>query len=564
MSLMSMRRKMASKQTVTIILWILIAVFLAGIILIGVPSSNRTKPQVRYRNGVNTVLVTINGTSIDSDTFEQAFNDSFAKSGRTPDLSETLQERSKILTNMAQNIVADQVLRGFGVKNVKKQATKMAGEIAVMFVDSMRNATKAQAEQDMANATAEEKKNVRSAQERLEEQLSQMYLQQGVQPPTRVTEDGFRKFYVQALIDPQYGQSEDFLLYVQKRLIGQQIIKRDLPSDLFADAFMKKLAMQQVNARWIFIPAGGEVAVGDSKAKIFQPEFTREALQAAEKKARELREQIVKDPSSFAKVAEKESRHISHTTGGDLGWISGASMQSNNPALLEYLIFSQRPKEIGPVTQITLPGPDPMNPLMAQVGYGFVQVLAESKNPDVPEWDKMRDEFVNNMQRRYEMQIGEGYLCYMIANADIKYNSKEIEAYMAQAHGQYVKMTNLQKGALKEKDLPKSVVAALSYRVAISSRDVKGEEKIELLKAALPFADSGRSDLHLQLADTYRALGKKEEAITQYENAMRSANMGEEQLRQQVRAIYKQMGYSEGVKAIDQWLEEFKKKNEAK
>lgn len=565
MSLMSMRRKMASKQTITIILWVLIVVFLASVVLIGIPGSNQPQPQVSYRDGVNTVLVTINGTAIDSNTFEKAFNDSITKIGRTPDLSETLWERSKILTNMMQNTVADQVLRGFGIRNVKKQAAKIADEIAVMFVDSVREGTKAQAEQEMANAkTDEEKKNVKSAEERLNEQLAQMYAQFGAQPPARVTEDGFRKFYAQTLTDPKYGQSDDFLLYVRKRLIGQQVIKRDLPSDLFADAFMKKLATQQVNARWIFIPAGDKVAIGDSKTESFQSEFTREALQAAEKKARELRDQIIKDPSSFAKVAEKESQHISHTLGGDLGWISGTSMQANIPALLEYLIFSQQPKEIGPVTQITMPSLDPTNPLQGLVGYGFVQVLAESKNPDALDWEKMRDEFVSNTQRRYEMQIGEGYLCYMIANADIKYNSKEIEAYMAQAHGQYMKMTDLQKEALKEKGLPKLVVAALSYRVAMSSADVKGEEKIKLLKAALEFAGSDRSDLHMQLADTYRALGKKEDAIKQYEFAMNSVGMGEEGMRRQVREIYKQMGHTEGVKAIDQWLEEYKQKNEKK
>ncbi|MHB0939334.1 MAG: peptidylprolyl isomerase [Armatimonadota bacterium] len=554
---------MASKQTITIILWVLIAVFLAGIVFLNVPNSNQPKPVGNYRDGK--VLVTINGESLDANTFEQAFNDSLMRANKTPDLSETLQERSRIVKYMVQNMVADQVLRGYGIRNVKKQGAAMADEIATMFLDSVRKATQQQADADLANAkTPEEKNNVRTAKEYFDEQLAQMYMQQGAQPPAKITEEGFRKFYIETLTDPKYGQAEDFMLYVRKRLVGQQIVKRDLRSDLFSDAFAKRVATQQVNARWIFIPAGSMENIGESTEQIFKPQFTAEALQAAEKKARTLREQIVKDPASFAKVASKESQHISRTEGGNLGWISGSSMQANIPAILEYLIFNQKPNELGPVTQITLPGPDPMNTLSAQVGYGFVQVIAETKNPDSPEWATMKEDFVTTMKRRYEMQLGDGYLCYMIANAEFKFNSKEIEAYMAEAHGQYVEMTKLQKEALSEKDLPKPVVAALSFRVAMSSRDIKGEARIPLLKAALEYAGGSRSDLHMQLADTYLGIKDRENAIKQYENAMNSAGMGEENVRRAVRAIYVRIGHTEGVKAIDQWLQENAKKSEEK
>lgn len=562
MSLMSMRRKMASKQTITIILWVLIAVFLAGIVYMNVPNSNQPNvPVGGYRGGVNKTLVTINGQSIDSDTFEKAYNDSMAIGNKSADLSVTLQERSRIAKNLVQSAVADQVLRGYGIRNVNKKSVEMAEELATMFYDQVKKGTEMQAQQEMANAkTPEQKKNVKTPQQYLNEQLANMYMQQGVQPPANITEASFRKFYVGTLTDPQYGQAEDYLLFVRKRLIGQQIIKRELPAELFSEAYEKKLATQQVNARWIFIPAGSMQKLDGGKEQIFKPEFSATALQAAEKKAKDLRAQIAKDPASFAKVASKESQHISHFEGGNLGWISGGSMEANIPAILEYLIFSQKPKELGPVTQITLPGADQANPLSSQVGYGFVQVIAESKNPDNPNWAKMRAEYDTTTKRRYEMQIGDGYLCYMVADADIKYNSKEFEAYMAEAHGQYIEMTELQKAALQEKDLPKPVIAALSYRVAMSSRDIKGEARIPLLKAALEFAGSSRSDLHMQLADTYRSIGKKEEAIAQYENAMNSAGMGEENVRQQVRAIYVQMGNAEGVKAIDAWLQANKQK----
>jgi len=541
---------MASKQTITIILWVLIAIFLAGIVYMNVPNSGKTKPGGNNLRpgGVNKTLVTINGQAIDSDTFEQAYIDS-SQGAQSQELGQTLPTRSKIAKNLVMNAVADQVLRGYGIRNVNKKANEIAGELSTMFYDQVRKAAEGQAQQEMA--MAKDKKTVKTPQQYLNEQLSQMYLQQGVQPPAQITEDSFRKFYTETLTDPKFGQADDFMLYVRKRLIGEQIMKRDLPADLVSEAYAKKLATQQVNARWIFIPAG-------SMQNIFKPEFSAAALQAAQKKATDLRAQIAKDPASFAKVASKESQHISHTEGGNLGWVSGGTMSANIPAILEYLIFSQQPKELGPVTQITMPGPDATNPLAAQVGYGFVQVIAVSKNPDNPNWAQMRTEYMDTTKRRYAMQLGEGYLCYMIANADIKYNSKEFESYIAEGHGQYIEMTKLQKEALDEKDLPRPVIAALSYLVAISSPDIKGEAKIPLLKAALEYAGGSRSDLHMQLAETYRAVGKKTEAIEQYENAMNSAGMGEANLRKQVRTIYVQMGNTEGVKAIDQWLAEHK------
>jgi len=536
---------MASKQTITIILWVLIAVFMVGIVLWNVPrNSTNTGTTNHYRTGPNRVLVTVNGEPIDADTFDQAFYDSLGKENQSSDLNETLKQRSAVFSEMLQDMVANQVLRGFGIRNVNRPARQMAQEISDRLLKQIHTMLQAQVEQQMAAAKTEtDKKAVPSAQALFNEQVQQFYTEHKVEPPKNITDASFRKFYVDVLTNPQYTESKQFMEFVRKSLIGREIIKRDLTADVSSEAYAKKLATEQVNARWIYIAAD---------------DYTTAAMQAAKTKAEKLHDQIVKDPSQFAALASKESNHLSHTEGGNLGWISGSDPRTGFPALVEYLLFTQKPKELGPVTQICLPPTNPEAVLSSKVGYGFVQVLADPQErkdlgPNF-DWARMKDDYMTALKQRYEQSIGQDYLLATIAQADIKFSSKEIESYLATLHGQYTKSTALQRQALeKETDLPRPVVAALSYRVAMSSPDIKGEARIPLLEAALEYAGPMRWQLQLALGDTYQGVGRKEDAITQYQFAIKAAGPQEEYVRKEVRIRYQKLGYTEGIKEIDKW-----------
>jgi hypothetical protein len=558
---------MSSKQTATIILWVLIAVFLAGVVLWSVPrNSNTAADGSSHRSGPNKVLVTINGEPIYADTFDQAFFDMLAKVNSSADLTETLKQRSAVFSNMLQSTVAGQVLRGFGIKNLDRPARVIAREFAESTLGEVRSMTQQQADAAMQQAkTPEEKQTVQSAQSLLEDQLRGFYTQYNVEPPRKLTEAAFLKLYVDVLTNPQYGEAEQFMTFVKKSLVGREIIKRNLPEDMFSETYAKKLATQQVNARWIFIPA--EAKKQDDKQQVSTPEYSAETLRAAKEKAQKLHDQIAKDPAKFSELAGKESRHVSHLEDGNLGWISGADPRTGFPAILEYLIFSQKPKELGPVTQITMPNANPMEVLAGQVGYGFVQVIAEpverqDLGPDF-NWETMKDNYISMLKKRYEQSIGEGYLLYMIAKADLKFDSKEIEMYYAAIRHQYTKATRLERETLEqEKDLPPAVIGALSYRVAMSNPDVKGKDRIPLLEAAMAYAGENRWNLHMTLGEAYELNDQKEDAIEQYTFAINAAGGNEEYVRAEVRTRFKRLGYDEGVREIDEWLAEKKKEKE--
>gem|GEM_PF-2107167 len=566
MSLMSMRRKMASKQTITIILWVLIAVFLVGIVLWNVPRNSKTASgRSHFRSGPNKVIVTINGQPIYADAFDQAFDEMYTKAESRVDLTGILEQRSSIYSDMLQDIVAGQVLRGFGVKNVSRQARELARDFAKSGLEQSRLMAQQQAEMMMQQAkTPEEKKKVQSAESLLDEQFHSFYAQYKVEPPRKITEVTFLKFYTKVLLDPQYGESQKFMSFVKNTLIGREVIKRYLPEDVFSEALAKKIATQKVNARWIFIAAGSK------KDDKFFPEFTAEALRAAKEKAQQLHDEIAKDPAKFSGLAEKESRDVnSRGQGGSLGWVTGGA-ENRLPAMLEYLIFTQKPKELGPVTQFTMLGMNMAKPLAFEVGYGFVQVTAEPvERQDLGEnydWKKEKDDAIDMLRKRYEQMIGMGYLIYMVDKADVKFDSKEIARHHAWVHNQFTEASRLELEALKQKeDLPEPVKSALSYSVAASNPEVRGEDRIPLLETALQYAGDERSNLHYRLGEELEKAGRKDEAIEQFDNAVIAAGGNAMGMRRQVREIYQRMGYTKGIEEIDQWIkeqEELNKKEE--
>jgi len=548
---------MASKQTITIILWVLIAVFLVGIVLWNVPRNSKTTTGVsHFRSGPNKVIVTINGEPIYADTFDQAFDDMMNKAEGRIDLTAVLEQRSTIYGDMLQATVAGQVLRGFGIRNVNRQARELARDFAETTLKQAHLMSEQQAEMEKQQAkTPEEKKNVQSAESLLEEQFRGFYTQYKIEPPRKITEAAFLKVYINVLTDPQYGEAKKFLPFVNSTLIGREIIKRDLPEDVFSEAYAKKVATQKVNARWIFIAAGSK------KNDVFTPEFSEKALQAAKEKAQQLHDEIAKDPAKFAELAEKESRDINtRGQGGDMGWVSGGA-ENRLPAILEYLLFSQKPKELGPVTQITMPGMNPTKPLSNEVGYGFVQVIGEPvERQDLGpgfDWKKEKDDSISMLRKRYEQMMGEGYLLYMVAKADIKFDSKEIERHHAWVRNEFTKATKLDREVLEQdEDLPGIVKGAFSYLIAMTNPAIRGKDRIPLLETALQYAGDDRWQLHMKLGETLEAVGRKEDAIDQYNYAITAAGISEGGIRQQVRTIFQRMGYTKGVQEIDQWFKE--------
>ena len=546
MSLMSMRRKMASKLTATI-LWVIIIVFLVGVVLWSVPRNPSTNAtQSEYRPGGNKVLASVNGEKIYADDLDKAFDDILTKNDISPNLDITLNERGRIFTSIIERILTKQILRGFKLSDgkLKEEARKVGEEYASFAVERMRQMAGQQEEYLKAMAkTEDEKKSVKTSDEYFIENIRMFYMQDAKVPvPANPNEKDFRKFFVnQFLMEPKYGNTEEFMKRVRLTVIGRKLVA-GLPVNPFTDEYAKKVSTQHVKARWIFVEA---------------EKLTPEAIDAARVKAEKLREDIVKDPASFAKVAEKESNHISSTLGGELGWISGGDTSHGLPAIVEYLIFSQKPTELGPVTQINVQ-PYMTSMMAAKVGYGFVQAIQVKERTDLEKgfnWETKRTTALDDLKTRYESALGQGYLTLMLAKADVKCESLEVAAYLAMARNQSTDATELMRQALakEEKELPSYVIGAMSYQVAQATPD--SAARIPLLDAALKYADDKAWELHKELGDAYARTKQTEQAIKQYEYAINaSSGENEMQVRQDIRGKYKELGHMEGVKAIDEWI----------
>ena len=544
MSLMSMRRKMASKQTATIILWLLIAVFIVGIIMWSVPNNSRGQSDQSYRASGNTVLAVVNGERIDSDYLDKQFFDQLNQSKASPNIDNTLQLREQIVTARLQSIVGAQVMHGFGISDrvLKRKAREMGAEDADNYIAQVKMMAEMQVTQAQAQAkTQQQKANIPTAEQFYRQQIRDAMKEITGKMVENPTDDQFRKALVNYLMDPEKPANANHLDMVRTRLIGQKKTEELTPSP-FTEDFAKRITTQKMKVRWIFIAAQG---------------FSATAIEDAMKKAEELHAQLASNPSQFAKVAEKESNHDSHVRGGELGWIgSGDIYQAKLPLMVEYLAFTQPPTDLGPVTQFTVPSQN-VSPLASRIGYGFVQVTdgPQDVTPKDFNWAAQKSATMASIRKQYEVGVGQDYLLYMIAKADIECDSPEVASYLATAHGQATATTKLQGEALaKEKDLPSPVVAALSYQVAMGTPDLN--TRVRLLTAAVEYADTRVSEVHMLLGDANMGLGKKQEAIDAYENAMIAAASREAEVRQQVRIQYQKMGYTEGVKKIDAWLAE--------
>lgn len=541
MSLMSMRRKMASKQTATIILWILIAVFIVGVFLWSVPnrSMSSAQKQAQYRKGGNVVLASVNGEKIYANDIDGAFQEFLDKNKLHANLDITLPQRSQIFNAKLQEIIATQVLKSYGIKDIKREANKMGLEFANTSLTSVRQAVEQQAKTAEAAAkTPEEKKKLQTVDQLYTEQLQSFMQQKCGKTVDHPSDEDFRRAFVNDFL-LNADNKDQFMQMVRERLVGRQLItdmvKNGQP-DPFTDGFVKTLNTQQVKVRWIYI---------ESKQKSAQ------GLADAEATAIRLHDAIVKDPSSFATLA-KQSNHQSRTTGGDLGWLSaGDADRTQLPLILEYQAFTLKPQDLGPVTQMTIPQIMPQYP-SSSIGYGFIQVVGGPRN--LPKANPM-PMTLDQLRMRYESELSKQYLTFTTWKADIKCQSKEMEAYLAEGRGQYTEATKFQREALAQEQgsLPEAVIAALSFRVAQSTPNQK--ERIPLYNAAVNFADDKTSQVYQELAMAYALTGDKANAIESYHNAITSSTSSTEmQTRKAVRPELLKLGDTQGVKEIDQWL----------
>jgi hypothetical protein len=539
MSLMSMRRKMASQQTATIILWVLIAVFLVGVLLWSVPP---TPPgdNPTGGSGTNKTIAKVNGVAIMSRALEEEFAKQSQQPGMSVDLTSALSMRQETFNKLVERQLLKETLKKLHVSSNYFTLRDMAKEYAQTQLLEMHESAETKAKEP---APAEKKDGKpakpKSVDELYAQEMAEFMKAQGGKEIKSPTEQQFTRWMVNDFL--LNTVKEQYTEFAQKAAIGDALMQ-GLAASPTSEEFVKALNTKEVKARWIFITA---------------EKPTKAAVDAAQKKANEVHAQISKAPASFADIAKKESKDfMTSSNGGDLGWIqSGKSY--GIPLMAEYLAFSQKKGELGPVIQV-----NNKSYMGAQVGFAFLKVEDVRDLKDLPKdfnWDKKKASALARTKQRFQLELGSGHLEYARYAAVVDAISPEIAVYQAEALGEYIKADEFRAKAMTEKDLPLVVQAAIKYRVAMSAPDQ--EKRIILIREALPFAGTKVSQLHMELGRALAATGKKDEALEQYRNAAEiSKAQADKSTVEGLKTEFKTLGATAEAQDLAVWLKEQEKK----
>lgn len=549
MSLMSMRRKMASKKTATAILWALIAVFIVGVFLWSVPNWNRGS--AGRPNGTpsgfdaNKVVVQVGKDKITANEFE----DQYAKdtTGSRPDVDMALEMRKGTLRTLVDRLLLKQALKSLGVKDNDGTYRAKAREYTESLLAGFHKTAQDQFDQQQKN------KDPKAKPKTLDELFTQQMVdfRKGNSPdgksPATLKEDQFIRWYVNDVLmaKGERGMYDRFVEYAKNLALGDGVAKM-LPSDPFAEEYVKALQTKEVKAKWVFIAARRQ---------------TQESLAAARKRAESLHDELVKTPANFDAKAMPESLPptdvaLTESAGGMLGGPMGGWIQSGDPraplsALTEYWAFTLKPGQMSPVSQITV-----LSPYMpAQIGYGFVKVEAVRDRADrgkTYDWAKEKVSVMSQTKQRYEAELGRGYLEYMHYAFTPDAKTAELQSYVAENAKDTTRVDKLRKEALNDKGIPDEVHASLAYQVAL--RLPNPADRIPLLIEAVPYASTTISNVHYQLGVAYAGTGKNAEAIAQYHNALSFLDDSDRTIRDQVRRGFLAIGAKKEAQAITDWL----------
>ena len=553
MSLMSMRRKMASKQTATIVLWVLIAVFLLGIYFWSVPNSVAVPKKGGQHTGQGEIVATVNGDAIHSGEIDDAFDAKKAP----PDsvrmtILNTLDVRKAIFDDAVKSRVVNQTLKELNLTVGQRDAEAIANSYASEQLAEMEKTAATTQKSNQADPKKPAAEKAKTADQIFVEEATQyMNSQQPDSKSQKYTptskdqaKEMFTHWFVDMLTGAGASRAQQFMDHVKMRMIGA-VQTKALPVDLGSEDYVKKLQTQEVHAHWIFVAA--------------KP-VTPDGMKAAEAKATQARDAVVKAPASFAEVVKKYSDHpASKDNGGDLGWISPQSpAMFNLPRMAEYMAYAQKPGDIGPVYQVTH-----LNRYVAtqsEYGYAFMRVDAVRAKATLPKdfnWDSEKASDMARTRESYEADLGESYLNTRQHSATIICNTPEFAAYEDELNGHYAEATKEYQKAYNQKNLAPEVKAAISYKVALATPEM--EKRIPYLTDALPYADTLMSQLHEELGNAYLKTKDKTKAIEEYRYAALSAADSDAGTRARMRDNFTKLGDSKDAGEMKQWLDDHAK-----
>ncbi|HEY3378430.1 MAG TPA: peptidylprolyl isomerase [Armatimonadota bacterium] len=543
-SLMGMRRTMASKQTATIILWALIAVFVVSAVVM-VPGmfggKNQSKSSRSTQPGANVVIASVNGTKITAGELDDEFYAKQEPGTSSYDVNSALGARNGAFDRIVQRLITDQAAKEMHVSLHSWTLRSLAKDLAQSQVAQMHEMAQQKAK-TMADAakTKEAIKQLQTADQIFAEQMKGFMQQMGAPANAKIDDETFTRAFVDYVLRKGEGGFYDrFAEMARMRQIGAGVIKT-VPVSPYTDAYVQRWMTKEVKASWIFIAASAKTAKG---------------MQEAQDTAKKLRESIIKTPASFATVARASSKDMmSGMNGGSLDWIKGGgSEMSMTSPMAEYLAFAYPKGEISPVVQIALPNPFTG---ASQVGYAFLRVEDERDRADRKGYDyaKGKDLALLRTKDRFDAAFADNYLSSQRAMATIERKSPELQYYGAQETNDRATMLKLQGQLKDEALLPPVVTAAFKYQVYQVEKDPK--TKVKLLESVVPFAGGETAKMQLELGRLYAQVGQKDMALLQFGYLADGAETSDpdQSLHNGLKAEYTKLGDAKGIQRMTEWL----------
>lgn len=567
MSLMSLRRKLASRRTTQTILWSLVVVFLVGIALWSVPPSGRgggAGDSADGRVDGKTVLATINGKSFTATELEREYEkllaDPVQKASRDYETGPGM--RSKIFLNALRKIIVDATVRELGVRLNSFTLRDAAKEYAELQIADTKETVKTKMKEEKEKAkTPAEKKKLKSFDVMLAEEYGTFI--KSVSPDTKIAKLDDKKFtnwFVNKyLLDRgPSGLYTRFEEHIRIRKIGEAYAKM-LPVNPLGDAFVEKMFTKEAKASWIFIAAETN---------------DKSAMDKAKKKAEDLRAELLKNPADFMEKAKANTDDdMTKTNGGDLGWVAGGGERL--PFMAEYLAYTTKPGTIGDVVSVSV-----QSYFGSKTGYAFAKVdeVRDRKEAD-ENWKKDKKRAAIMFRQRCENDLGEHYLFLKRAEAKIDCKSHELAVYLAEDNKEYLNADTARKAAydayhakLRETNervhlYPPEVAAAFAYRLSMAEVDL--ERRAEFVEEAAQYVPAMSMSstfyelgtLYADISANYAKSGKaaeakdfRQKALKNYNSATLSAAETDRQTRENVREQYKKLNHPDGVAEMTEWL----------
>lgn len=538
MSLMSMRRKMASRKTANYILYFLIAVFLVGVALWSVPGRggfNATPQQAAQKSGV---IAKVNGSRISADDFEKEYSKMI--SGRAPDIYTILDARKEVVKGLVQEAINKQAQKSLHVSVSDRMLKEKATEsLRFEVLEDRRKQFEEQAKTEAEKAkTAEEKKKLKTAEQLYTDWMTNIVnndLKKRKKPEIKnTTEAQFIKWYEDYLDRNEYGDRDNRIQSISNSMLGEKwLAKQEFFGDIFAEDYVKMLKTKQVDASWIVITVDGQDLA---------------ALDTAQKKIASIRADIVKNPAAFETYAGESNDRMTSFNGGELDWVPEGKL----PVLAEYYAYTMKVNSLSPI-MLAVYG----SQTKRQLAYVILKVNKIRNRSDIKDfnWKKEKETDCYMTKTRYEMELGEECMLFMRQKSLITSEDPEIQYYLADLADNNDKRDKILTQILKEqktsRKVPEMVMAAMSYKAAMDTKDQK--ERINYLEDAIQGADNV-ADLLYKLGLAYKEVKNNDKALSRFKLAYYALKESDTILARNLQTEFMKLKNDDFMNKTKKWL----------